>query len=196
MAAAATATATAVFDPEPALPVLAPATEANWATHFLAQATELDATGFPLRGIVGLGFHCFTDISLLKRSVRFFLACDTIDATHDRLGLVLPDGPLVEYRADLLVQVFDDFQPGRIVAFKKGDSVVAIARITSDYRYEPAHEATTGCPHRWNYEIIQKFAVPIPMPPFEVNPEYNENLYNRAWDNSDYPVHPASHHSK
>jgi hypothetical protein len=146
------------------IPLFSPAGAADWATHFLAYATELDATGFPLRGSFGFGFHCYTDLSVAPTPVaRRGLAHGAIAATYTRLGQELSVGEL-DAKVRQICTAVDELHPGRIVAFKKGISVVAVARITSDYRYEPAHEGTTTAIHRWDYEIVQKLAVPVPLP--------------------------------
>ena len=146
------------------IPLFSPAAAAVWTTHFLDYATERDATGFPLRGSFGFGFHCYTDLSVAPTPVaRRVLAEHAIAATYDRLAQSLTVSEL-ESKVRQVCTAVEELHPGRIVAFKKGISVVAIARITSDYRYEPAHEGSTTAIHRWDYEIVQKLDVPVALP--------------------------------
>jgi hypothetical protein len=146
------------------IPLFSPAGAADWAAHFLDYATECDATGFPLRGSFGFGFHCYTDLSVaLDAATRRTVAQEAILETYTRLGQVLTPTELGA-KVRQLCTAYEELHPGCIVAFKKGVSVVAIARITSAYRYEPDHEGTTTAIHRWDYEILQKLAVPIPLP--------------------------------
>ena len=146
------------------VPLFSPAGAADWATHFLAYATELDATGFPRSGSFGFGFHCYTDLSVAATAVSRRTAAEAaILETYTRLGQVLTPTELGS-KVRQLCTAYEELYPGCIVAFKKGISVVAIARITSDYRYEPAHEGTTTAIHRWDYEILQKLPMKIPLP--------------------------------
>lgn len=146
------------------VPLFSPAGAADWATHFLAYATELDATGFPRSGSFGFGFHCYTDLSVAATAVSRRTAAEAaILETYTRLGQVLTPTELGA-KVRQLCTAYEELYPGCIVAFKKGISVVAIARITSDYRYEPDHEGTTTAIHRWDYEILQKLPMKIPLP--------------------------------
>lgn len=146
------------------IPLFSPAAAADWASHFLAHATELDATGFPLRGSFGFGFGCYTDLSVAPNAaVRRTVAEEAIRAEWTRTGHVLTPTELGA-KVRQICTAYEELHPGCVVAFKKGISVVAIARITSDYRYEPTHELKTWANHRWDYEIIQKLPLEIPLP--------------------------------
>jgi hypothetical protein len=146
------------------VPLFSPAGAADWATHFLAYATELDATGFPRSGSFGFGFHCYTDLSVAATAASRRTAAEAaILETYTRLGQVLTPTELGS-KVRQVCTAYEELHLGCIVAFKKGVSVVAIARITSAYRYEPDHEGTTTAIHRWDYEILQKLPMKIPLP--------------------------------
>ena len=138
------------------VPLLSPCRADLWSS-FLADATELDATGFPVRGSFGIGFRCHTDLSVAaSEDARKTLATDTIRAVAASWGDTLADGTVTTSVRQLL-RAYNELQPGQIVAFKKGLIVVAFARIVSPYRYEAARVETGGhYPHRWDYVIVRK----------------------------------------
>ena len=138
------------------VPLLSPAEKRLWS-HFLADATQLDATGFPVRGSFGFCFSCFTDLSVAPSDeARKALATEAIYSAYTARG-ESPKPGTVTVGVTQLLHAYNDLQPGQIVAFKKGASVVAIAQIVSPYRYEAARvEAGGYYPHRWDYVILRK----------------------------------------
>jgi hypothetical protein len=138
------------------IPLLSPCSADLWSS-FLADATELDATGFPVRGSFGIGFRCHTDLSVAaSEEARKTLAADTMRAVAALWGQTVADGTVTNSVRQLLL-AYTELQPGQIVAFKKGLRVVAIAQIVSPYRYEAARTETGGhYPHRWDYVILRK----------------------------------------
>jgi len=142
---------------ETRVPLISPCSVEAW-DYFLTDATELDATGFPIRGSFGIGFSCNTDLSVAPTdAARRALAADTIQSVRAAKGLT----PLKERQmADAVRQLllaYTELRPGQTVAFKKGLRIVAFARIVSPYRYEPARTESGGrYPHRWDYVILRK----------------------------------------
>ena len=138
------------------IPLLSPCSADLWSS-FLADATELDATGFPVRGSFGIGFRCHTDLSVAaSEEGRKTLATDTIRAVAASWGQTLADGTVTNSVRQLLL-AYNELQPGQTVAFKKGLRVVAIAQIVSPYRYEADRVLPGGhYPHRWDYVILRK----------------------------------------
>lgn len=139
---------------ETRVPLISPYSVESW-DYFFTDATELDATGFPIRGSFGIGFSCNTDLSVAPTdAARRALATDNIQSVRAEKGFT----PLKERQmADAVRQLllaYTELCPGQTVAFKKGLRIVAFARIVSPYRYEAAR--TESYPHRWNYVILRK----------------------------------------
>jgi len=134
------------------VPLISPCPVESW-DYFFADATELDATGFPILGSFGINFNCNTDLSVAPTdAARRALAADTIRSVRAANGLT----PLKERQmADAVRQLllaYTELRPGQAVAFKKGLRIVAFARIVSQYRYESG----ARFPHKWDYVIIRK----------------------------------------
>jgi hypothetical protein len=141
----------------PRIPLISPCSTESW-DRFLADAAELDATGFPIRGSFGIGFSCNTDLSVAPTdAARRALAAANIQSVRAAKGWT----PLKERQmADCVRQLllaYTDLRPGQTVAFKRGTRIVAFARIVSPYRYDSARAELVGhYPHRWDYVILRK----------------------------------------
>jgi hypothetical protein len=132
------------------IPLVSPASKDSWK-DFLAAATELDDTGFPLRGSFGIHFDCLADLrTAITEEDRSALATTAIRSVR---GAAATKNQVSNSVRQVLL-AYKELQPGQIVAFKKGTQFVAYARIVSPYRYEetsPFHY-----PHRWDYVILHK----------------------------------------
>jgi len=139
------------------VPLISPCRKELWDC-FLADAAELDATGFPIRGSFGIGFSCHTDLSVAPTdAARRALAADNIQSVDAAKGLTPLNERQMANRVRQLLDAYTDLRPGQTVAFKKGTRIVAFARIVSPYRYEPARTESAGrYPHRWDYVILRK----------------------------------------
>ena len=126
----------------PRLHAIQPAAVGDWDAHFIAYATALDDTGFPLRGSFGIGYGCFTDLSTASPAD----ICRAIAR------------PPTSARFRLITQAYAALTPGAVLALKRGAPVVAFIRIVGPYMYDAthAHHQRTTHPHRWNYEVIRK----------------------------------------
>ena len=138
------------------VPLISPCSVEAW-DYFFADATELDATGFPIRGSFGINFNCRTDLSVAPTdAARRALAAENIQSVHAAKGHTLKERQMADAVRQLLL-AYTELRPGQTVAFKKGLCVVAFARIVSPYRYEPALTESGGrYPHRWDYVILRK----------------------------------------
>jgi hypothetical protein len=141
---------------ETRVPLISPCSVEAW-DYFLTDATELDATGFPIRGSFGINFNCRTDLSVAPTdAARRALAADNIQSVHAAKGRTLKERQMADAVRQLLL-AYTELRPGQTVAFKKGLRIVAFARIVSPYRYEPARTESGGrYPHRWDYVILRK----------------------------------------
>jgi hypothetical protein len=169
------------------VPLLSPCSTDLWSS-FLADATELDATGFPVRGSFGVGFRCHTDLSVAaSEDARKTLATDTIRAVAASWGETVSDRTVTHSVRQLLL-AYTELQPGQIVAFKKGLTVVAFARIVSPYRYEAARAETGGhYPNRWDYVIVRKPTAAESVPLYGRRNTY----YSGGFTYMEEPVTPA-----
>lgn len=127
------------ISPAPAHPAAA------WKKGFLDYATEVDATGFPIRGNFGVSFVHFDMSTSPTRTELIAIAKTDCPANTQRQ---------ITYAVDQMAAVYAALQPGTIIAFKKGTKVVAFVRIISPYNY--IHHHASGFPHRWDYEVIRK----------------------------------------
>ena len=137
----------------PRLTVVSPASTDRWTTHFLADATATDDTGFPLRGSFGIHFSCPTDLST---------------ATDDHLRATIASTSPTKSPQQIAIAVnqlriaYTTLQPDTLLAFKQGQTIVAFVRIVSPYTYDPRRERY---PHRWNYITIRRATPAEAHPP-------------------------------
>jgi hypothetical protein len=175
------------------IPLLSPCSASTdlWSS-FLTDATELDATGFPVRGSFGFCFSCFTDLSVAtSEEARKTLATDTMRAVTASWGQTVTNRTVTNSVRQLLL-AYTELQPGQIVAFKKGLRVIAIAQIVSPYRYEAsrAHaRVETGghYPHRWDYVILRKATAAESAP----MSGYIQTYYSGGFTYTEEPVTPT-----
>lgn len=131
------------------IPAISPAgaKDRDWCDHFLAYATALDDTGFPRAGSFGIGFNCFTDLSVAT-STNITAA---IVASHPAIT-----HPAIASKHRQVTGAYAALTPGALVALKKGKKIVAFVRV-GPYTYDPSHVGDkTNHPHRWNYEVVRK----------------------------------------
>jgi hypothetical protein len=130
------------------LHAIQPAGVRDWDSHFIAYATALDDTGFPLRGSFGIGYNCFTDLSTATPAD----ISRAIAATHKGAS-----SRSISDRIALVTKAYAALTPGAVLALKQGAPVIAFIRIVGPYLYDTTHiDAKTNHPHRWNYEVIRK----------------------------------------
>ena len=143
---------------------------AAWKKGFLDYATEVDATGFPIRGSFGVSFSCHVDLSTSPDRTELIASVSTAHPTNTPRQITTA--------VDQLTAIYAALKPGMTVAFKQGTKVIAFVRIVSPYIYKEG--AACDCFHRWDYEVICKAnpelhgngrmtyvpkAVALPLPP-------------------------------
>lgn len=140
----------------PYIHVISPASKEHWQSQFIASATSLDDTGFPLSGSFGVGFSCPCDLAEPEDETIQERMVAAISSTQ-------PDWTprKVADSVRRLLDIYAALQPDTVVAFKEGKTIVAFVRILGPYFYEP----TNLVPHRWNYKIIRKTTSSEANPP-------------------------------
>jgi hypothetical protein len=128
------------ISPAPAHPAAA------WKKGFLDHATEVDATGFPIRGSFGVNYDCRVDLNTSTERTELIASISATQPTFTPRQIT--------YAVDQLTAIYASLQPGTTIAFKQGMKAIAFVRIVSPYSYKEGH--VSGFPHRWDYEVICK----------------------------------------
>jgi hypothetical protein len=131
--------------PEPGtlLAAISPAPSNKWNLFTDAATSEVS-------GSFGVNFDC--RVSLRDSTPQEM--CSSVVAAHP----TYTPQQLATSR-DQLVGIYAACERNNVIVFKKGKSPYALVRIVSDYRFEPDH--VSGCPHRWDYEVIAMNTDPV-----------------------------------
>ena len=140
----------------PYIHVISPASKEHWQSQFIASATSLDDTGFPLSGSFGVSFSCPCDLAEPDGETLQERMVAAISSTQ-------PDWTprKVADSVRRLLDIYAALQPDTVIAFKEGKTIVAFVRILGPYFYEPTNPSS----HRWNYKTIRKATTTEANPP-------------------------------